>query len=190
MVYLSTESGWSLQLIKMLRASSGCLECILLDGGVLCDDVPGGLLDFTATQGFHIPSIPLYSQSCSCRWQAMFLCSLHLNLKVQVQLKTLKKMYADTNSRIKHKTYQTQLWSFKKSLLVIIDLYTDQRPSLPMAAYFLWLTGGTSLRHRSEAPHSFPRGQKTLMVLDKSAQEQDVTYSSCCLSSVLNPLLL
>lgn len=34
-------------------------ECILLDGGVLCADNPGGLLDFTATQVFHTP--PFYS---------------------------------------------------------------------------------------------------------------------------------
>lgn len=62
MVYLRAESARSLQLMKMLRASSGCLECVLLDGRVLCDDVPGGLLDFIATQGFHIPCIPLCSQ--------------------------------------------------------------------------------------------------------------------------------
>lgn len=86
------------------------------------------------------PSILTYSQSCSWWWQTVFFCSLYLNLKVNIRTRSLP----DTVLELKK--------NYIRDHLVLCRLW----PSLPIAAYFLWLTGGTSLWHRSEALHSFP----------------------------------
>lgn len=111
----------------------------------------------TDTQSFSILSIPVYSQSCSWWWQTMYLvpCILISKYKNQISTRhsfgTLKKICIHLDH------------------LALCRLW----PSLPVAAYFLWLTGGPA---SDTEVRLFTHFQKTLMVLDQSAQEQDVTY--------------
>lgn len=67
--------------------SSDCFECILLDGGVLEDVDPSGLLYLQPHSSLSSPS--QYIQICSWWWQTVFLCSLYLNLKVNIRTRSL-----------------------------------------------------------------------------------------------------